>query len=769
LPKILKINFNNNKLKNIMPKIQASIDFDGKKYTLETGHFAKFANGAVMVSCGDTMVLVTAVASDKENPDIDYLPLQVEYREKAGAAGKFPGGFLKREGRPSDHEVLCSRLIDRPIRPMIPKTWSFETQVLATVFSFDPEADPDTLGMVGASAALMISDIPFEGPVSEVRVGRINGEFVTNPSHEKLKESDIDMTIAGTDTSIAMVEGESKEISEQDFLDALEFAHNKIKELNDLQRKLLEQLDVVKREFTEPVIPEEIVDTIHDALQGELHDYVYSVTSKSERKEHRTELKEKALEKLTEKFADNEDYAETDFEKYAEEIFSKMEKEAMRTMIIKDHKRLDGRSLTDIRPITCEVGVLPRSHGSSLFTRGETQSLGMVTLGTGRDDQMVDGLLPVYTNRFYLHYNFPPYSTGEIKRLGTGRREIGHGHLAERALKNMLPDEADFPYTIRVVSEILESNGSSSMATVCSGSLALFDAGVPFKKPVAGIAMGLIKEEEDVAILSDILGDEDFLGDMDFKVAGTLDGITACQMDIKIDGLSFDIMTKALDQAKQGRLHILSIMNEAISNPREELSPYAPRFTSMKVPTDMIGAIIGQGGETIRSITASAGVEINIDDDGTLTIASTSKEATDKALEEINGLLRRPEEGEVYEGTVKEIREGMGAFIEFLPKKQGLLHISQIAYERTDNIENIMKVGDKVEVKLLEITNDGKYRLSRRALLPEPEGWVEPERKPPSRDRNSRGGNDRRHSSDRGRRDDRRKPPRDNPRVHRRD
>jgi polyribonucleotide nucleotidyltransferase len=747
-----------------MAKQEVSINFDGKEYSLQTGHLARFASGSVMVRCGDTMVLVTAVADEKASPEIDYLPLQVEYREKSSAAGKFPGGFLKREGRPSDHEVLCSRLIDRPIRPMIPKTWPYETQVLATVFSFEPDVDPDTLGMVGASAALMLSDIPFEGPVSEVRVGRINGEFVVNPSHEQLKESDIDMTIAGTDTSIVMVEGESKEISEQDFLDTLEFAHSKIKILNDLQKQLVAKCEVVKRDFVEKEILAEISDTVMNAVKEELHDYIYSVTSKNERKAHRTRLKELALEKLTEFTADKEEYSELNLEALAEEIFSKLEKKEMRAMILKDKKRLDGRGLTDIRPISCEVGILPRSHGSALFTRGETQSLGMVTLGTNRDDQMIDGLLPTYTNRFYLHYNFPPYSTGEVKRLGTGRREIGHGHLAERALKFVIPEESVFPYTIRVVSEILESNGSSSMATVCSGTLSLLDAGVPIKKSVAGIAMGLIKEEEDVAILSDILGDEDFLGDMDFKVAGTSDGITACQMDIKIEGLPIEIMRRALEQARQGRLHILGIMNDTISQPREDISPYAPRFTVLTVPTDKIGAIIGTGGETIRGITQKAGVEIKIDDDGTLTIASTSKESTDIALEEINGILRVPEEGEVYEGTVKEIREGMGAFIEFLPKKQGLLHISQMAYERVNNISDVMKVGDKVEVKLLEITPDGKFRLSRRATMPEPEGWVEPE----STYRSSSGGNRDRRSSGGGGRDRRSSGNRDNQRGPRR-
>jgi len=735
-----------------MQKTEVSIDFDGKTYSLETGRFAKFASGSVMVRCGDSMVLVTAVASKKENKDIDYLPLQVEYREKTSAAGKFPGGFLKREGRPSNHEILCSRLIDRPIRPMIPQSWSFETQILATVFSFDPEVNPDTLGMVGASAALMISDIPYDGPISEVRVGRINGEFVINPSFEQLENSDIDMTVAGTDSSIVMVEGESNEISEQDFLDSLEFAHKKIKLLNALQNDLASKFDIVKREYEEFEVPQEIKDLVENTIKDDLHKYVHSVTTKVERTEQRDKIKNTALEKVVEKFENNEEYADVNLERMVNEAFEEFEKKEMRTMITDESKRLDGRALDEIRNITCEIGVLPRAHGSALFTRGETQSLGNVTLGTARDEEMIDGLLPVFTNKFYLHYNFPPYSTGEVRRLGTGRREIGHGHLAERALKKMLPDESEFPYTIRVVSEILESNGSSSMATVCSGSLSMFDAGIPMKKPVAGIAMGLIKEGEKVAILSDILGDEDHLGDMDFKVTGTADGITACQMDIKIDGISFDIMTKALEQAKKGRLHILGIMNEAIDKPRADLSPYAPRFTTLKIPQDQIGAVIGSGGETIRQISSDNNVDINIEDDGTTVIAAVDAESANKALETIKGILQKPEEGKVYEGVVKEIREGMGAFIEFLPKKSGLLHISQIAYERIDKIEDVMKVGDKIEVKLLEITRDGKFRLSRRALLPKPEGWEErpPRRRDDSRG-NSRGGGNYNRRNDRRR------------------
>jgi len=715
------------------------IDFEGREYSLETGRFAKFAN-SVMVSCGETMVLVTAVASEKENNEIDYLPLQVEYREKTASAGKFPGGFLKREGRPSEHEILCARLIDRPIRPMIPKTWHYETQIIATVFSSDPNVDADTLAAVGASSALMISDIPFVGPISEVKVGRIDGEFVANPSFEQLKNSDIDITVAGTDDSIVMVEGESKEISEEEFLSALSFAHSKIKILNKLQSDFANGVSKEKRAFVEKTPPEELVEIVSNAIYEDLVNYVHSVTTKKERHNMRLELYEKALASAQSHYESKEVEDEVmmpdSLEKDVEEILAKLEKKEMRKMILTEGKRLDGRGLTEIRPISCEVGLLPRTHGSSLFTRGETQSLSTVTLGTKDDEQMVDGLLPVYTQPFYLHYNFPPFCTGEVGRLGgINRREIGHGNLAERALKQMVPNQTEFPYTIRVVSDILESNGSSSMATVCAGSLALFDAGVPMKKPVAGIAMGLIKEENDVAILSDILGDEDFLGDMDFKVAGTADGITACQMDIKIQGLSMEIMKKALEQARQGRLYILSIMNSTISQPRDDISPYAPRFTNIKIPTDTIGAVIGTGGETIRSIIAQTGTSINIDDTGNVMIAATNAEDAEKAVKLIQALIRKPTAGEVYTATVVEVREGLGAIVEFLPKKQGLLHISEIAHERTNSVGSVLKVGDVLDLKLIEITRDGKFRFSRKALLPRPEKGVDTESKQVSAER----------------------------------
>jgi polyribonucleotide nucleotidyltransferase len=700
--------------------IKSTIEFEGKEYSLETGRFAKFANGSVMVKNGDSMVLVTVVASNEAKPDIDFLPLQVEYREKSSAAGKIPGGFIKRENRPSDKEILSARLIDRPIRPMIPKNWNYETQIIATVYSAEPGVDPDTLGAVGASAALLISDIPFNGPISEVRIGKINDKYIINPTVDELKKSKLDITVAGTNNAIIMVEGESDEISEDEFIEALNIAHEKIKILNNLQLDLFSKFNRPKREIILDEPNEEFVNIIKETIHQDLYDYVHNITTKEERSEQRRKIFEKALEIITNNYSDIKELNEK-LEKYTSKVVNSLEKKYMREMILNENKRLDGRTTTDIRPISCEIGLLPRVHGSSLFTRGETQSLSTVTLGTNRDEQMIDGLLPQYNERFMLHYNFPPFSTGEVGKLGLSRREIGHGNLAWRALKGMLPEQSKFPYTIRVVSDILESNGSSSMATVCAGSLALFDAGVPMKKPVAGIAMGLIKEDDRVAILSDILGDEDFLGDMDFKVTGTKDGITACQMDIKIEGLSTEIMSKALNQAKIGRLHILEIMNSVIAEPKEDISEYAPRFLAVKIPTDSIGAVIGPGGDTIRTICKENNVEINIEDDGTVMIAGTNKESSENAKKVILALTAKPKEGEIYKATVKELREGLGAIMEFLPKTQGLLHISQVAHERVDDVSKYLTVGDKIDVKLIEITKDGKYRLSRKAILPKTE------------------------------------------------
>jgi polyribonucleotide nucleotidyltransferase len=721
-----------------------SLELNGATLSLETGRFATLADGAVMVRHGDTMVLVTAIASGKDSP-LDFMPLTVEYREKAASAGKIPGGFLKREGRPSDREILSARLIDRPIRPMFPEAWRRETQVIATVFSYDQQYDSDTIAMVGASAALMLSSVPFNGPVSEVRVARKDGAFIANPTKDQLEGAELEIVVAGTDSSIVMVEGEAKEISEQIFIDALAFGHDAIKQMNALQQKLYDLVHNEKVEFTPAERPQDIVkfveDNARETIRAQMRDFSSKDARSTRRKELVTELVAKAAEAFPAETRE-ETFPGWDVDKLIGDITSDIEYYEMRDMILTDNKRLDGRNTKEIRPITVEVGVLPRTHGSALFTRGETQSLGTVTLGTKSDEQMIDGLMPTYDKKFLLHYNFPPYSTNEVKRImGTSRREIGHGNLAERSFYALLPDENDFPYTIRVVSDVLMSNGSSSMATVCSGTLAMLDAGVPLKKPVAGIAMGLIKEGERVAILSDILGDEDFLGDMDFKVCGTKDGITACQMDMKVQGIAFEVIKKALEQAKEGRLHILSKMNEVISEARPELSPYAPRFTVITIPVEAIGAVIGSGGETIRALTKETNTEINIEDDGRVTIAAVSGEDAERAIAMIKSLTRKPEEGEVYAGKVVDIREGLGAIVEFLPKTKGLLHISQLDYKRVEYVGDVLKVGDRLDVKLVEIQSDGKFRLSRKALMAAPEGYVEePRRGGGDRDGGYRGG-----------------------------
>lgn len=731
--------------------VRVSCELGGKEYSLETGRFAKLADGAVMVRYGETMVLVTVCASPDVRPDVNFLPLTVEYREKSSAAGKIPGSFFRREGRPTEKEILSARLIDRPIRPMFPDGWRADTQVVATVFSADDQNEPNSLGMVGASAALLLSDIPFDGPVSEVHVGRVGGTFIVNPTYQELEVSDMEITVAGTDDSIVMVEGMAKEISEEDFIAALEFAHENIRILNALQRQLLEKAGGGKRPRRAPqavVCPEALSSFIRELVTAPLSEMIHSASTKEQRSEFRKNLLDETILAVQQFVLEHEEFADLPIIQLTSDVVSDIEYELMRKMILTEGRRLDGRGLTEIRPITCEVGLLPRTHGSALFTRGETQSLTTVTLGTKQDEQIVDGLLPTYERRYMLHYNFPPYSTGEVGRMtGVSRREIGHGNLAERALQPLIPSEEEFPYTIRIVSDILESNGSSSMATVCAGSLACMDAGIPIKKQVAGIAMGLITDGDNVAILSDILGDEDHLGDMDFKVAGTADGITACQMDIKIKGLSLDIVRRALEQARQGRMHILEVMNACIDKPRAELSRYAPRLTTIKIPIEAIGTVIGPGGATIREITRQTNTEINIEEDGTVVIAATNQENAQMAIDWIKGLTREPELGEVYHAKVKEIREGLGAIVEFLPKKQGLLHISQIAHERVHNILDYIKPGDIVELKLIEIQPDGKFRLSRKALLPPPEHVTDGNTEHAERPRHSRdSGGHHRHS-----------------------
>ncbi|MCK9426409.1 MAG: polyribonucleotide nucleotidyltransferase [Ignavibacteriaceae bacterium] len=690
--------------------VTKSVEIGGKLFTIETGRFAKQANGAVMVTYGETMVLVTAVASEQAKEDQDFFPLQVEYREKTSAAGKFPGGFIKREGRPTEKEILSARLIDRPIRPLFPAEFLNETQVVASVYSFDNENDADVLAACGASAALSISNIPFNGPIAEVRVGLFHDELIVNPTHQQIAESDLELVVAGTADSIMMVEGEGKEVSEEVMLKAIQFAHNEIKKLVQLQKDFAAECGIAKRVVEKKVISEELYHDVISLAKDKLTVIVASVLAKEERSAQNKELTESVLASLEEKYPEQK--------KVIKSVLHDLEKDLMRKRILAEGLRLDGRNTTQVRPITIELGVLPRTHGSALFTRGETQSLTTVTLGTKNDEQIIDGLREESTKRFILHYNFPPFSVGEVGRMsGVGRREIGHGNLAERSLKIMAPLEGDFPYTLRIISDILESNGSSSMATVCAGSLAMMDGGVPLKKAVAGIAMGLVKEENQFAVLTDILGNEDHLGDMDFKVAGTSDGITGFQMDIKIEGISFEILEKALNQAKDGRLHILNIMNEAISQPRESLSKYAPHLISIKVETDQIGMIIGPGGKTIQGMQRLFGVDININDDGIVNIASPNAEGAKKCKDYIKQMTATPEVGEIYDGVITKIMD-FGAFVEILPGKEGLLHISQIDNKRVNKVTDYYKEGDKVRVKLLKVEN-GKFSLSRKELLNE--------------------------------------------------
>jgi len=690
--------------------VTKSVEIGGKLFTIETGRFAKQAGGAVMVTYGETMVLVTAVASEQAKEEQDFFPLQVEYREKTSAAGKFPGGFIKREGRPTEKEILTSRLIDRPIRPLFPAEFLNETQVVATVYSFDTENDADMLAACGASAALSISDIPFSGPIAEVRVGAVHGELIVNPTRQQIAESDLELVVGGTSDSIMMVEGEANEVSEDVMLKAIQFAHNEIKKLVQLQKDFTAACGKTKRVVEKKETSQELFDEVSALANEKLQKIVASILTKEERSAKNKELNELVLTSLEEKFPEQKKNMKT--------ILHDLEKNLVRKRILSEGLRLDGRNTTQVRPITVELGVLPRTHGSALFTRGETQSLTTVTLGTKNDEQIIDGLNEESTKRFLLHYNFPPFCVGEVGRMtGVGRREIGHGNLAERSLKIMAPNESEFPYTVRIISDILESNGSSSMATVCAGSLAMMDGGVPLKKAIAGIAMGLVKEENQFAVLTDILGNEDHLGDMDFKVAGTIDGITGFQMDIKIEGISFEILEKALNQAKAGRLHILGIMNEAISKPRESLSKYAPHLISIKVETDQIGMIIGPGGKTIQGMQRLFGVDININDDGVVNIASPNAEGAKKCKEYIKQMTATPEVGEIYDGVITKIMD-FGAFVEILPGKEGLLHISQIDNKRVNKVTDYFKEGDKVRVKLLKVEN-GKFSLSRKELLNE--------------------------------------------------
>lgn len=690
-------------------EFRKELDLAGRTLLLETGTLAKQADGAALVRYGDTVVLATVVGAREAAEDRDYFPLSVDYREKPSAVGRIPGGFIKREGRPTEKEVVSARLIDRPIRPLFPDHYMNETQVMVQVFSSDQENDADVLGAIGSSLALMLSEIPWDGPIAEVRMGRVNGELIVNPTRSQLEGSDMDIVVAGSDDSIVMVEGEAKEITENDLIKAIEYAHEAIKKVNSAIREVARECGKPKREFQPQKMNANLVRDVEEAAARRISELNRSVQAKEERKNSREALEKEVQDLLAEKYPEQQ--------KSISEILHELERSDVRKMILGEGVRMDGRSAVDIRPIQCTVGLLPRTHGSALFTRGETQSVTTVTLGTKLDEQLIEGLVPEYSKRFMLHYNFPPFSVGEIRRImGPGRREIGHGNLAERALKSLVPGNSDFPYTVRIVSDILESNGSSSMATVCAGSLALMDAGVPIRKAVAGIAMGLVKENENVVILSDILGSEDHLGDMDFKVAGTRDGITGFQMDIKIKGITFAVLEKALEQARLGRMCILDIMDRAIADPRPDLSPYAPRLTTIRIPVDMIGTIIGPGGKTIRRIVQETGAEISIEDDGRVVIASVNKEPSEKAKAIIERMVEMPEVGKTYRGTVKRIME-FGAFVEILPGKEGLVHISQIDTQRVNKVSDVLKVGDEIEVKLVEIDKEGRYNLSRKALL----------------------------------------------------
>ena len=722
---------------------------DGRTITLETGKLAKQADGAVELRMGNTMLLATVVSAKEAGEGVDFMPLTVEYKEKFSSNGRFPGGFLKREGRASDYEILTSRLVDRVLRPLFPDNYHADTFVNITMYSADGIEMPDALAGLAASAAIAVSDIPFNGPISEVRVARIDGEFVINPNFEQLERADMELMVGATYDNIMMVEGEMNEVSEADLLAALKAAHDAIKEQCKVQLELAEAAGAtVKREYCHEVNDEELRKDVHDKC----YDKAYAIAKAGSADKH---WRIDSFDAICQEYIDSLPEEERDEKTpLVKRYYHDVEKEAMRRCVLDEGIRLDGRKTTEIRPIWCEVDYIPGPHGSAVFTRGETQSLATATLGTKLDEKILDDVLNQGRERFLLHYNFPPFSTGEARpQRGVGRREIGHGNLAHRALKRMFPD--NFPYVCRIVSDILESNGSSSMATVCAGTLALLDAGVKMKRPVAGIAMGLISDGQKYAILSDILGDEDHLGDMDFKVTGTRQGITATQMDIKCDGLSYEILEKALNQAKEGRLHILDIIEQTIPAAREDFKPHVPRIVTMLIPKELIGAVIGPGGKVIQGIQEASGASVSIDEieeGGFIEVAAANKASIDKALELINRIVELPEEGKTYAGTVRSVME-FGAFVEFMPNRDGLLHISEISWERLPDMEaSGLKEGDKVEVKLIEIDKKtGKYRLSMRALTPKPEGYVEPQRAP----RGERGERPRRDGGDRGPRRDR--------------
>ncbi|MCH7954453.1 MAG: polyribonucleotide nucleotidyltransferase [Candidatus Marinimicrobia bacterium] len=717
------------------------MELGGRTLKLETGRIARQADGAVFATYGETIVLATAVASNVPREGIDFFPLTVEYREKQYAAGKIPGGFFKREGRPTEKEILSARMTDRSIRPLFPDGFNNETQVIIYVLSADQENNADTLGMIAASAALSISSIPFNGPIAAVRIGDLEGELVINPELSKIEESSMEIITAGGKESLIMVEGSMKEIPESRMLEALSLGQENVKNIVKLITELVKECGKEKQSFPVPEVDKELLEEV-TSLVGEKIQKANRMSDKAkhERSDFIKQFTDELLAELEEKYPEEE--------KTIKGIIHDLEKEDLRKLILEENKRLDGRGPTDVREISCEIDILPRTHGSALFTRGETQSLTVITLGTKMDEQKTDGIDGESYSKYMLHYNFPPFSVGEARMIrGVSRREIGHGKLAERALSPLLPESEDFPYTIRIVSEIMESNGSSSMATVCASSLALMNAGVPIKKSVAGIAMGLITDGDKTVIISDILGTEDHIGDMDFKLAGTRDGVTAVQMDLKIDGISVEMLEKAVAQSTKGRIHIIDEMEKLISESADDISVYAPRILTLKAPIDMIGGIIGPGGKVIKKIQADTGAKVEIEDDGTIIISSVGGGPAQEAKEIIENILKVPEAGEEYEATVKKIMD-FGAFVEFLPGKEGLVHISKIAYERVAKVDDVLKLGDVIKVKLLKVDNQGRYDLSMRDLLEKPEGWVdEPprDRRPPRRDnRGGRGGGNRR-------------------------
>ena len=728
---------------------------DGRVIEIETGKLAKQADGSAVVKMGGTMLLATVCAAKEVKEGTDFMPLTVDYREKYYAAGRFPGGFMKRESKPSDYEILIARLVDRPIRPLWPDDFHLEVFLQLSLISAEADIQPDALAGLAASAALATSDLPFGGPVSEVRVARINGEFVINPGFSQMKDADLELMVAATEENIMMVEGEMNEVSESVMLEAIKFAHEEIKKHCRVQKELMHELgtDVQKRDYPHDEQDEDLRKAVHDFCYPKCYELAKSAKPKHEREDGFNAIKDEFIATIPEPASLEEREAYEAKVAMASRYYHDVEKEAMRNMILDEGIRLDGRVCDQVRPIWCEVDYLPCAHGSAIFTRGETQSLATVTLGTKMDMKEMDEVLIQGDQQFVLHYNFPPFATGEAKpQRAPGRREIGHGNLAMRALKPVIPMAPENPYAVRVVSDILESNGSSSMASVCGGCLALMDAGVKIRKPVAGVAMGLITDEvhpnDRYAILTDILGDEDHLGDMDFKVTGTADGITATQMDIKVDGLSYDVLEKALEQARRGRMHIMGEMMKTISEPREDYKPFVPRVVEIRIPSEFIGAVIGKGGEVIQKIQKETGTTITIDEkpkeggnpgetEGIVDIFSTDRDSMDKALNWIKGICAVPEVGTVYHGRVVSILE-FGAFIEILPGKEGLLHVSEIAWGKTEKVEDVLTVGDEVDVKLLEIdAKTGKMRLSMRALTEKPEGYVEPERRP----RGNGGGN----------------------------